>query len=111
MSKKLLSVLLLSAALALPGCCGFARAFCPVSQATGPARLQRDSADEAVDYLVDAFRRRSVADIYQSLHPEFRAQYGSFSQAEFTSAFDPPGSEVAHYRVFGRSECFGTSFP
>jgi hypothetical protein len=88
MWKKLVSLLLLSAALALPGCCGFARAFCPVSQTKAPGRLTRDSAEEALDFIVDAFRRRAVADIYQSLHPEFRAQYGGFSQAEFTSAFD-----------------------
>lgn len=87
MRTKLLSLLLLSA-FALPGCCGFARAFCPVKAPDAPPRLHRDTAEEAIDYLVDAFRRRDRADIYQSLHPDFRAQYGGFSQAEFTSAFD-----------------------
>ncbi len=84
-----LVVIVLAAALLLPGCCSLARAICPVEQPlVGDTRLTRDTPGEALDYLIAAFRDRRIADIYGSLHPDFRARYGDFSQAEFTSAFE-----------------------
>lgn len=82
-------VVLLAALTTLPGCCSIVRALCPVEQPlVGDTRLTRDTPEEALDYLIAAFRDRRIRDIYDSLHPEFRARYGDFSQAEFTSAFE-----------------------
>ena len=89
MGVKSLTLLMLAAALTLPGCCSIARALCPVEQPTvGDTRLTRDTPEESLDYLTAAFRDRRIKDIYDSLHPDFRAQYGDFSQAELTSAFE-----------------------
>lgn len=89
MAVRSLVVLVLAAATALPGCCSLARALCPVEPAlVADTRLTRDTPEESLDYLVAAFRDRRIADIYDSLHPDFRARYGDFSLAEFTSAFE-----------------------
>jgi hypothetical protein len=89
MGCKALLVVLLAAATTLPGCCSIARALCPVEQPlVGDTRLTRDTPAESLDYLVSAFRDRRIGDIYDSLHPDFRARYGDFSLAEFTSAFE-----------------------
>ncbi len=89
MRSRALLGLALAVALGLPGCCSLARGLCPVEQALKEnTRLTRDTPDESLDYLVEAFRDRRVADIYNSLHPDFRDRYGGFSLAEFTSAFE-----------------------
>ena len=89
MPPRRLLPLVLATALALPGCCSLARGLCPVEQALETnTLLTRDTPDEALDYLVEAFEDRRIADIYNSLHPDFRDAHGGFSLAEFTSAFD-----------------------
>lgn len=79
---------LIGASLALPGCCGIARVMCEVKAPQSPARGTRDSPEEAVDYLVDAFRNRRINDIYTSLHPDFRRENGGFTQEQFQYVYD-----------------------
>lgn len=82
------SALLAGASLALGGCCAWARALCPQPPVAGPARLSRDSPEEAVDYLIDAFRRRAPQDVYGSLHPEFIRATGGYSGMDFATGYD-----------------------
>jgi len=84
-----LVVLLAVGALGLTGCCSIARALCPVEQPRdGNTRLTRDTPEDSLDYLIAGIDDRRVADIFDSLHPDFIASYGGFNLAEFTSAFD-----------------------
>ncbi len=89
--SRLLSVATTAAALVLSGCCSLARGLCPVEQPARPyTRLTRDTPEEALDFLIEAFRDRRIADIYATLHPDFRESQhaGGFSLSEFTSAFE-----------------------
>lgn len=78
----------LLAAGPLPGCCAFVRLVCPQPPVAAPPRLTRDSPLEAVDFVVDAFRRRSPGEVYASLHRDFVEETGGYSGTEFATAYD-----------------------
>jgi hypothetical protein len=79
---------LLLVGAALPGCCAWVRLLCPQPPVEGPPRLTRDSPEEAVGFVVDAFRRRSPGEVFESLHPDFVRDHGGFSGTEFATAYD-----------------------
>ena len=89
MTQRILSGLVLAAAaLALPGCCGIAQVLCGIEAPKAPLLATRDAPDGALDHLAEAFDRRAIAEIYESLHGEFFARYGEFSAAEFAAAYE-----------------------
>jgi hypothetical protein len=81
------TVLLAVLALALSGCCSVWAAFCREEPPRSPPRFTRDTPQEAVDFLVDAFQNRRVREVYDSLHPDFVREQGGFSRAEFASGY------------------------
>ena len=86
--RTLASAAVLLACTALPGCCAWVRLICPQPLVEGPPRLTRDSPLEAVDFVVDAFRRRSPGEVFASLHPSFVAETGGYSGTEFATGYD-----------------------
>jgi hypothetical protein len=81
------AVLFAAAALGAGGCTWLAHAIwpCPVTVCPGTSR---DTPDATVDLLIDAFRNRRIGDIYDSFHPEFRAEAGGFTKEEFSVAYE-----------------------
>ncbi len=75
---------LLAVLACLPGCWVLC-AFCPVVKS--PPRGDRDTPENAVDFLVDAFRRDAVLDLFESLHEDFRAENGKFGASDFSAAY------------------------
>lgn len=67
------------------GCCAI---FCPPKPVKGPARLHRDAPRDTIAYLVDAIRRRSPNEIFETLHPAFVKASGDYSLADFAAGFD-----------------------
>lgn len=88
MSRHFHTTLVAVAALCLTGCCSLARLACGIEAPPSPPRGNRDTPDAAVDFLIDAFRNRRIDDIYKSFHPSFTAENGSFSQSDFSVAYD-----------------------
>lgn len=82
------AVLLSLAAAPLGGCCAIARSLCGVPVPLSPPRASRDSPAEAVDFLVDAIRRRAPGEVFASLDPDFVAANGGFSFGEFATGWD-----------------------
>jgi hypothetical protein len=80
------AALVVAVAFAASGCCALAQMACgfPVPP---PQRGNRDTPDAAVDFLIDAFKNRRIADIYQSFHPDFKAENGEFSEGDFAVAY------------------------
>lgn len=77
---------LLLAALITGGCCQFAHLVCPCENPRCPA-TSRQTPEELVDLLVDAFRNGRIGDIYDSFHPAFVEQNGKFTETEFEVAY------------------------
>jgi hypothetical protein len=86
--QLLAAALLVVAASVLSGCTMIAHAIWPCPEQPPSSRLTRDTPDEAVDFLTDAFENRRVGDIYVSLHPQFVRENGDFSQADFQLAYE-----------------------
>jgi hypothetical protein len=86
--RPILAALALAAGGApLGGCCALALKMCDCPPQTVPQRATRDTPGGSVDYLVEAFRRRAPAEVYESLHPDFVASRGGFSLGDFATAF------------------------
>src|SRR3989442_1565962 len=81
---RLVALLVVSACL--PGCFVFC-ALCNAPLPRSPAKGDRDTPEAAVAWLVDAFRRDAVLDIYESLHEDFKAENGGFSANDFNAAY------------------------
>ncbi len=90
MLARTLSALLLAVLGAgLSGCCTLSRGFCPCPKCPPAGReIRRGTPNTALDFMTNAILTRRVADVYNSLHPEFRARFGGFSQSDFTTAFE-----------------------
>jgi hypothetical protein len=95
LNRHFRAALVLLAALAAPGCCALAQSFCAFPVPTSPPRGNRDTPEAAVDYLVDAFRNRRIDDIYNSFHPEFTQENGSFAEGDFAVAYSHYESDFA----------------
>jgi len=76
---------LVVAASATSGCSLIQYCVCPDQPPS--SRLTRDTPEEAVDFLVNAFEHRHVSDLYKSLHPDFVRENGGFAQDEFQLAY------------------------
>jgi hypothetical protein len=87
--QSLLAASLVVAASVLGGCSTIAHAIWPCIQPVcPPGRLTRETPDDAVDFLIDAFKNRRITDIYDSFHPEFIREKGGFSLGDFTLAYE-----------------------
>ena len=95
MSRHFHAALVVAAAFAAPGCCALAQMACGFPVATSPPKGNRDTPGDAVDYLIDAFRRRDIDAIYKSFHPQFTAENGQFSEGDFAIAYDHYESDFA----------------
>ncbi len=71
----------------LGGCCAVAHILCPLEPPASPARLTRDTPDEAVEFLIEAMGERRVRELYDSLHPQLVAEWGGFGVQDFRTAF------------------------
>lgn len=87
MSRHFHAALVALAAFATPGCCAIAQMTCGFPVPKSPPRGNRDTPEAAVDYLVDAFKNRRIDDIYNSFHPSFTAENGSFTEQDFAVAY------------------------
>jgi len=73
---------------AAAGCCSMARVMCGIEAPSSPAPTTRDTPGDAVDFLTEALQNDRVAELYESLHPAFVADWGGFTLTEFTYAYD-----------------------
>lgn len=88
MHRAFLAALLAAVTLTAPGCCWAFHAVCPCDPAPSAWRMTRETPDAALDYLVESFKSRRKADIYDTFHPDFRHENGDFTQEQFAVAFD-----------------------
>ena len=79
--------LIVVAAFSASGCCALAQMTCGFPVPKSPPKGNRDTPDEAISYLIDAFRDRRIDDIYKSFHPDFTAENGAFSEGDFAAAY------------------------
>jgi hypothetical protein len=79
---------LLLAASTTSGCGTIAHWIWPCPVQPPSSRLTRDTPEDAVDFLVEAFKNRNAGDLYHSLHPDFVKENGGFAQDEFQLAYE-----------------------
>jgi hypothetical protein len=87
LNRHICAALIAVAALAPAGCCSLARMACSFPVPKSPAKGDRSTPDAAVDFLVDAFRRRATLDVYESFHRAFIEENGGFHADEFATAY------------------------
>jgi len=75
-------------ALCLPGCTSLAHWLFPCPVQKGSSELTRETPDEAIDFIIDAFENGRAGAIYHSLHPDFIKENGPFTQEEFQLAYE-----------------------
>jgi hypothetical protein len=76
------------AASATSGCTMIAHYVWPCPLPERASRLTRETPDEAVDFLIDAFENRRTVAIHESLHPDFVRENGKFTSEEFALAYE-----------------------
>jgi hypothetical protein len=86
-------ICLAAMALSTSGCCSIAQVMCGFEPARAPVKGNRATPEAAVDYLVDAFRNRQRAELYESFSAEFKRENGDFSLSEFSVAYDKAEAE------------------
>jgi hypothetical protein len=86
--SRFVAAALVLAASATSGCTTIAHYVWPCPLPERASRLTRETPDDAVDFLIDAFKNRRVIAIYESLHPDFRAENGDFSRSDFSLAYE-----------------------
>jgi hypothetical protein len=79
---------LVLAASTMSGCTMVAHWIWPCPLPETASRLTRETPDDAVDYLIDAFRNRRVIAVYESLAPDFRKENGDFTREDFSLAYE-----------------------
>jgi len=81
-------VALFGLAVALSSCCSLARLVCDIEAPPDPSPHTRDTPQEAVDFLIEAFEESRISAIYESLHGDFIERWGAFSASDFAVAFE-----------------------
>jgi len=106
LSRHFHAVLVAAIALATPGCCALAQMVCGFPVATSPPKGNRDTPADAIDYLIDAFKRRDIDAIYKSFHPQYTAENGQFSEGDFAIAYDHYEADfAADAETMAAAEC------
>lgn len=82
------------ASLSSPGCCALARWTCGIEAPASPAPYTRDTPREAVRFLFEAVENGRVAEVYESLHPEFREAQGGISLSDLSAAYPRYEDEI-----------------
>jgi hypothetical protein len=86
--SRLGALVLATVALSPAGCCSIAQVMCGIEAPRAPLEATRDAPEGSLDYLAQAFDRRAITEIYESLHADFVNSHGGFSAAEFAAAYE-----------------------
>jgi hypothetical protein len=73
----------------LGGCAALAHTMfpCPVPNCP-PGRMTRETPEDALEFLIDAFKNRRIGDIYDTFHPAFVRENGDFTKEQFSVAYE-----------------------
>ncbi len=94
MIRQFLCVVACVAAASVSSGCGVVRwAICP--PAPPRTRLTRETPDDAVDFLVQAFKDGDITGLYDSLHPDFRREFGDLSLEKFALVYEQSRPDFA----------------
>lgn len=86
--RRLGALVLAAAALCPAGCCSVAQVLCGIEAPRAPLAATRDAPLGSLDFLAEAFERRAITEIFESLHGDFVSVHGNFSASEFAAAYE-----------------------